>query len=153
MQIIMALIAGLVFGLGLILSGMTNPAKVIGFLDLAGDWDPSLAFVMAGAIAVSFLPFQLAGKRSRTLLGGPVRLPATGHIERRLVFGSLAFGIGWGLAGYCPGPALTSLLSGGVKPVIFVVSMLAGMAVFELLNRRPWAGRQMQPGRNAGVDL
>jgi len=153
MPIIMALLAGLIFGLGLILSGMTNPAKVIGFLDLAGDWDPSLAFVMVGAIAVSFLPFQLAKKRSGTLLGEPVRLPSPGPIDRRLLFGSFAFGIGWGLAGYCPGPALTSLISGGINPLIFVVSMLAGMAVFELLNRRPWASRQIAPDRNAQVDL
>jgi uncharacterized membrane protein YedE/YeeE len=142
MQIVMALIAGLVFGLGLILSGMTNPAKVIGFLDLAGNWDPSLALVMAGAIAVSFVPFRMARNRSMALLGGPIRLPTASDIDRRLVLGSLAFGVGWGLAGYCPGPALASLLSGGAKPLLFVMSMLAGMAVFELLQRRPWAPRQ-----------
>lgn len=141
MQIVMALIAGLIFGLGLILSGMTNPAKVIGFLDLAGNWDPSLAFVMAGAIAVSFLPFQLAKNRSMAILGGPVRMPTATDIDRRLVLGSVAFGVGWGLAGYCPGPALTSLLSGGLKPLIFVTAMLAGMALFELLQSRPRAGR------------
>ena len=141
MQILMALIAGLIFGLGLILSGMTNPAKVIGFLDLAGNWDPSLALVMAGAIAVSFVPFRIARNRSMALLGGPIRLPTASDIDRRLVLGSLAFGMGWGLAGYCPGPALASLLSGGAKPLLFVISMLAGMAVFELLQRRPWAPR------------
>lgn len=141
MQILMALIAGLVFGLGLILSGMTNPAKVIGFLDLAGNWDPSLALVMAGAIAVSFVPFRMARNRSMALLGGPIRLPTASDIDRRLVLGSLAFGMGWGLAGYCPGPALASLLSGGAKPLLFVISMLAGMAIFELLQRRPWAPR------------
>jgi uncharacterized membrane protein YedE/YeeE len=142
MQILMALIAGLLFGFGLILSGMTNPAKVIGFLDLAGHWDPSLAFVMAGAIAVSFLPFRVARNRSLTLLGGPIRLPTTAGIDRRLVLGSVAFGIGWGLAGYCPGPALASLLSGGAKPLLFVMSMLAGMAVFELLGASPPGPRQ-----------
>lgn len=142
MQIVMALIAGLVFGLGLILSGMSNPAKVIGFLDISGNWDPSLAFVMAGAIAVSFLPFRLAKNRSTALLGGPIRLPAATDIDRRLVLGSVIFGIGWGLAGYCPGPALVSLLSGGAKPLIFVVSMLAGMAVFELLQSRPRSSQQ-----------
>ena len=141
MQILMALVAGLVFGLGLILSGMTNPAKVIGFLDLAGNWDPSLALVMAGAIAVSFVPFRMARNRSMALLGGPIRLPTASDIDRRLVLGSLAFGVGWGLAGYCPGPALASLLSGGAKPLLFVISMLAGMAIFELLQRRPWAPR------------
>lgn len=142
MQIFMALIAGLIFGLGLILSGMTNPAKVIGFLDLAGHWDPSLGFVMAGAIAVSFLPFRLAKSRSMALLGGPIRLPTATDIDRRLVLGSVAFGAGWGLAGYCPGPALTSLLSGGTKPLVFVIAMLAGMLVFELLQWRPRAGQQ-----------
>lgn len=141
MQIVMALVAGLVFGLGLIRSGMTDPAKVVGFLDLAGDWDPSLAFVMAGAIAVSFLPFQLAKNRSMAILGGPVRMPTATDIDRRLVLGSVAFGVGWGLAGYCPGPALASLLSGGLKPLIFVTAMLAGMALFELLQWLPRAGR------------
>lgn len=141
MQLFMALLAGLVFGLGLILSGMTNPAKVIGFLDLAGQWDPSLALVMAGAIAVSVVPFRLARNRSMALLGGPIRLPTATDIDRRLVLGSLAFGAGWGLAGYCPGPALASLLSGGTKPLIFVTAMLAGMAVFELLEWRPRTGQ------------
>jgi hypothetical protein len=141
MQIIVALIAGLVFGLGLILSGMTNPAKVIGFLDVAGNWDPSLALVMGGAIAAAFLPFRLVKGRSTALLGGPLRLPTATGIDRRLVLGSLAFGVGWGLAGYCPGPALASLLSGGVKPLLFVAAMLAGMAVFELLDSRPRAVR------------
>lgn len=142
MQIFMALITGLIFGLGLILSGMTNPAKVIGFLDLAGHWDPSLGFVMAGAIVVSFLPFRVAKGMSRALLGGPIRLPTATDIDRRLVLGSVAFGTGWGLAGYCPGPALTSLLSGGTKPLVFVLAMLAGMVVFELLQWRPLAGQQ-----------
>lgn len=141
MQLFMALLAGLVFGLGLILSGMTNPGKVIGFLDLAGQWDPSLALVMAGAIAVSAVPFRLARNRSTALLGGPIRLPTATDIDRRLVLGSLAFGAGWGLAGYCPGPALASVLWGGTKPLIFVTAMLAGMAVFELLQWRPRGGQ------------
>jgi uncharacterized membrane protein YedE/YeeE len=135
MQILMALITGLLFGLGLILSGMTNPAKVTGFLDLAGHWDPSLAFVMGGAIGVALVAFRLAGKRTSSLLGAPMRLPAAGLIDRRLVLGSLAFGVGWGLAGYCPGPALASLASGGSKPLIFAAAMLAGMAIFEVLER------------------
>lgn len=141
MQIFMALVAGLIFGLGLILSGMTNPAKVIGFLDLAGNWDPSLALVMAGAIAVSVVPFRLAKGRATALLGGPIRLPTATDIDRRLVLGSLAFGAGWGLAGYCPGPALASLLSGGAKPLLFVLAMLAGMALFELLQWQALSGR------------
>lgn len=142
MQTFIAFIAGLVFGLGLILSGMTNPAKVIGFLDLAGDWDPSLAFVMAGAIAVGLLPFSVAKRRRTDLLGGPMRLPTATAIDRRLVLGSLVFGIGWGLGGYCPGPALASLLSGGSKPLLFVLAMLAGMAVHALLTTRPRGQRK-----------
>ena len=132
MHVVFALASGLLFGIGLIVSGMTDPSKVIGFLDLAGRWDPSLAFVMAGAIAVAAIAFRFAARRSTALLGAPMRLPAARTIDRRLVLGGLCFGAGWGLAGYCPGPALASLLSGSVKPVFFVVAMLAGMALFEL---------------------
>lgn len=135
MHILTALIAGLVFGIGLIVSGMTDPAKVTGFLDLAGTWDPSLAFVMGGAILVGFIAFRFAGRRERSLLGETMRLPAASRIDRRLVLGSLAFGAGWGLAGYCPGPALASLAAGGVEPLIFTGAMLAGMGLFELFER------------------
>ena len=135
MQLIIALVAGLVFGIGLIVSGMTNPHKVLGFLDLAGAWDPSLAFVMGGAVLVGVLAFGLAGRRERSLLGLAMRLPTATAIDRRLVLGSLAFGAGWGLAGYCPGPALASLAAGGIKPWIFTLAMLAGMALFELFER------------------
>jgi uncharacterized membrane protein YedE/YeeE len=137
MQIVMALLSGLVFGLGLVLSGMTDPSKVLGFLDLAGTWDPSLAFVMGGAIVVGFFAFRIAGGRTKALLGDPMRLPTATQIDRRLVMGGLAFGVGWGLAGFCPGPALASLGMGNGKALIFVVAMVAGMAVFELLERRP----------------
>jgi uncharacterized membrane protein YedE/YeeE len=140
-NILMALIVGLLFGIGLIVSGMTNPAKVTGFLDLAGRWDPSLAFVMGGAIAVGLVAFRLAGKRSKSLLDLPMRLPTASLIDRRLLIGSLAFGVGWGLAGYCPGPALASLASGGAKPLIFTAAMLAGMAIFELLERKRSRGK------------
>lgn len=136
MSIFTALIVGLVFGLGLILSGMTDPAKVLGFLDLAGSWDPSLGFVMGGAILVGAIAFGFAARRERSLLGEPMRLPTATRIDRRLVLGSLAFGAGWGLAGYCPGPALASLATGGIKPLVFTAAMLAGMAIFELLERR-----------------
>ena len=135
MPILMALFVGLVFGIGLIVSGMTDPAKVTGFLDLAGLWDPSLAFVMGGAILVGAIAFHVAARRERSLLGEPMRLPVATPIDRRLVLGSLAFGAGWGLAGYCPGPALASLATGGAKPVIFTAAMLAGMGIFELLER------------------
>lgn len=106
MKIFMSLLVGLLFGLGLILSGMSDPAKVLGFLDLAGNWDPSLAFVMGGAVVVGALVFPLAAKRPRSILGDAMRLPTATQIDRRLVLGGLAFGVGWGLAGYCPGPCL-----------------------------------------------
>lgn len=130
-----ALLAGLLFGVGLMLSGMANPAKVLGFLDLAGRWDPSLAFVMAGAIAVGSLAFYAARRRDRSYLGLPMQFPVSTAITPRLVLGSAAFGIGWGLAGFCPGPALVALGAGYPKAVGFVAAMIAGMAVFELIER------------------
>ena len=142
MHIVSAFIVGLVFGIGLIVAGMTNPAKVQGFLDLAGNWDPSLAFVMGGAILVGLVAFRFAGKRERSLLGEAMRLPTATHIDRRLVLGGLAFGAGWGLAGFCPGPALASLATGDAKAWIFTGAMLAGMAVFEVLERSAAAARQ-----------
>lgn len=131
-----SLFSGLIFGLGLIVSGMGNPAKVLGFLDLAGAWDPSLALVMAGAIAVGLVAFAVAGRRSRSLLGLPMQLPTARQIDRRLIGGSLTFGVGWGLAGICPGPAIVLLGAGMLKGALFVSAMLAGMALFELLERR-----------------
>ena len=135
MQLLMALFAGLVFGLGLIVSGMTDPSKVTGFLDLAGAWDPSLALVMGGAIGVGLVAFSFARTRSQSLLGGPMQLPTARQIDRRLVLGGLTFGIGWGLAGFCPGPALASLATGGSKPLIFTAALLVGMVIFEVLDR------------------
>jgi uncharacterized membrane protein YedE/YeeE len=127
--------AGLVFGLGLVVSGMANPAKVLGFLDLAGAWDPSLAFVMAGAVGVALVGFAIARRRRVSLLGGEMKLPTASAGYRRLVGGSLLFGIGWGIAGFCPGPALVALGLGQGKAVVFVLAMVAGMGVFELLER------------------
>jgi uncharacterized protein len=135
MKSVMALLAGLLFGLGLIVSGMTDPSKVLGFLDLAGNWDPSLAFVMGGALLVGSVAFPFATRRTRSILGDAMRLPTATHIDRRLVLGGLTFGVGWGLAGYCPGPALASLVQGVMKPMLFFASMLAGMAMFALLER------------------
>lgn len=131
-----AFLAGLIFGLGLLLAGMANPAKVLGFLDLAGAWDPSLALVMAGAIAVALLPFSLAKKRQQSLLGLPMQLPSKREIDRRLIGGSLLFGIGWGIAGICPGPAVAILLTGHWQVLLFMAAMLIGMALFEALERR-----------------
>ncbi len=134
MHIAIALLSGLVFGLGLIVSGMADPAKVQGFLDLAGAWDPSLALVMGGAIAVALLPMLFIQRRQRALLGTPVAAPPQG-LDRRLVGGSLVFGVGWGLAGFCPGPAIVALGMGLEQALVFVVAMLVGMALFEM--RRP----------------
>lgn len=135
---ITAFIAGLIFGLGLLISGMANPDKVLSFLDLAGDWDPSLALVMLGAIAVGIIAFTFIKGRSESLLGEPLRLPAKTSLDSRLIIGSLGFGVGWGLAGFCPGPALVALGAGEAKAAVFVAAMLAGMGLFELIeNRKP----------------
>lgn len=150
MATLFALLAGLVFGLGLIVSGLINPAKVLGFLDLAGDWDPSLAFVMAGAIAVAAIAFTVARRRAVSLLGLPMKLPTATKLDRRLVGGSLMFGVGWGMTGFCPGPALVALGGGEGKAMVFVAAMLAGMGVFELLERRSAARGATGPTPNPG---
>jgi uncharacterized protein len=131
-----ALVAGLVFGLGLIAAGMTNPAKVLAFLDLAGAWDPSLALVMGGAIAVALVPFGWARRRGRTLFGQPIEWPQATGVDARLVGGSALFGIGWGLAGLCPGPAVVALAAGLQDVWIFFVAMLAGLLAVDLLDSR-----------------
>ena len=141
MTVFASLLAGLVFGLGLIVSGMADPAKVLGFLDLGGAWDPSLAFVMAGAIAVSAFAFAVARKRTASFLGATMKLPTSRDIDRRLVIGSVLFGIGWGVAGFCPGPGLVALGMGEFKALVFVVAMLLGMGAFELLERRGASAR------------
>jgi hypothetical protein len=135
MSTLWAFLAGLVFGIGLILSGMTDPGKVIGFLDVAGVWDPSLAFVMLGAILVSFSAFMWVERRTRSLLGGAMHLPQKRDIDARLIAGSIVFGIGWGLAGFCPGPALVSFGSGQDKAAVFVAAMLIGMLVYAVAER------------------
>lgn len=142
-----AFVAGLVFGIGLLVSGMVNPAKVLGFLDLAGRWDPSLALVMVGAIAIGAIGFAIAGGRTMTLLGTPMLLPTTRMIDRRLVFGGVLFGIGWGLAGFCPGPAVVALGAGHLKAVVFVAAMVAGMLVFEWIEdmRRARSTARLEP--------
>lgn len=136
MLVLTSLLAGLLFGLGLIISGMANPVKVQGFLDLAGHWDPSLAMVMAGAIGIGGVTFMLARRRQLSLLGLPMQLPANNTITARLVLGSAAFGIGWGMAGFCPGPALVAMGAGYPKAAGFVAAMVAGMGVFELAEWR-----------------
>ncbi|AJE19698.1 DUF6691 family protein [Azotobacter chroococcum] len=136
MRRLTALLAGLIFGLGLLLAGMSNPAKVLGFLDLGGAWDPSLALVMASAIGVALWPFTWARRQQRSLLDAPMQLPQKRELDRRLIGGSLLFGIGWGIAGICPGPALTLLLGGYWQSLLFVLAMLGGMWLFTALERR-----------------
>ncbi|KAF0843351.1 hypothetical protein FNL37_0776 [Methylovorus glucosotrophus] len=134
MRLLTAFVSGLIFGLGLIISGMTNPAKVIGFLDIFGHWDPSLGLVMGGAILVGVFAFAYAKSRKTSLLGNTMQLPTSQEIDKKLLGGSLLFGIGWGLAGYCPGPAIASLLSDYTQPLIFTAAMLGGMWVSSKLS-------------------
>jgi uncharacterized membrane protein YedE/YeeE len=125
MGVVSAFVSGLIFGLGLLISGMSDPGKVIGFLDVAGNWDPSLAFVMAGAILVGFFAFARMRRQA----------PPRRELDARLVAGSIVFGIGWGLAGFCPGPALVDFGAGIDKATVFVVAMLAGMLLYTGLER------------------
>jgi uncharacterized membrane protein YedE/YeeE len=136
MQAIAALLAGLVFGLGLILSGMGNPAKVQNFLDIFGHWDPSLGLVMGGAIAVGLVAFAWAKKRKTSLLGTPMQLPTASVIDAKLLTGAALFGVGWGLAGFCPGPAVMNLATGRGEVLLFVAAMLVGMLAQHALARK-----------------
>ena len=136
MLVLSALLSGLVFGLGLIVSGMANPAKVLGFLDLTGAWDPSLALVMGGAIAVGFFAFLVAKNRTRSFIGAEMKLPKASAIDNRLLAGSALFGAGWGIAGFCPGPGLVALGMGEPKAIVFVAAMLVGMVIFSWLEKR-----------------
>jgi uncharacterized membrane protein YedE/YeeE len=131
-----AFFAGLIFGLGLLLAGMANPAKVLAFLDVAGAWDPSLALVMGGAIAVAVIPLNWARKNKQSFLGARIQLPVKRGLDPRLIGGSLVFGVGWGIAGICPGPAVAILLTGHWQIIIFVLAMLAGMYLFSALESR-----------------
>ena len=149
MTTLVAFVAGLTFGTGLIVAGMTDPAKILGFLDVAGTWDPSLALVMIGAIAVGLIAFALARRRVSSALGLPMQSSADGTIDVRVVAGSLVFGLGWGLAGFCPGPAIVALGAGYGKAAVFVVAMLAGMGVFELVER--WRGHANSPETQRGA--
>jgi uncharacterized membrane protein YedE/YeeE len=133
---ISAWLAGLLFGVGLILSGMTNPAKVIGFLDIAGDWDPSLMLVMVGAISVSFFAFRHAKKRTHSYLNETMQLPKSSQIDMPLIIGAATFGIGWGMLGICPGPALAVLAVGGYEIVLFILAMLMGMELHRLIKKQ-----------------
>ncbi|WP_340150231.1 DUF6691 family protein [uncultured Sneathiella sp.] len=129
---LVSLISGLLFGFGLALSGMVSPGKVIGFLDLTGNWDPSLAFVMGGGVLVTLISFRFILKRSTPLFGGEFKLPTKKDLDKRLVVGAILFGLGWGLGGLCPGPALSSLAYGNMKIVVFVLSMIGGIIIAKL---------------------
>jgi uncharacterized membrane protein YedE/YeeE len=122
---------GVLFGWGLIISGMSNPQKILGFLDLAGNWDPSLAFVMLGAVLVGLGGFYIASKRSQAFFGGALHIPTRRDITKPLIIGSLIFGAGWGIAGFCPGPALLVIGTGHIKALVFVAAMFAGMEICE----------------------
>lgn len=135
---IVALLSGLVFGLGLILSGMGNPAKVQNFLDIGGTWDPSLGLVMGGAIAVGLVAFTWAKRRKTSVLGEPMQLPTSTAVDRKLLTGAALFGAGWGLAGFCPGPAVMNLATLRFEVWLFVAAMLAGMVL-----QHAWAKRSV----------
>jgi uncharacterized membrane protein YedE/YeeE len=136
MQPLVSLVAGVVFGLGLAVAEMTNPLKVLDFLDLAGNWDPSLAFVMGGAVMVTLVAFRFVLRRAVPLYGERFHLPTLTQLDRKLLGGAALFGIGWGLAGYCPGPALATILSGNSETWLFVPAMLVGGALQRWQNRR-----------------
>jgi len=138
MNLLMPLLSGLIFGLGLIAGGMTDPAKVKGFLDLFGAWDPSLALVMGGAIAVGVFAFATAARRKTSWSGEAIDLPSSTAIDGRLIAGGALFGVGWGVAGFCPGPALVAASSGSLAALVFVAAMLAGMVIHDrVLSREP----------------
>lgn len=130
-----ALLSGLIFGLGLLLAGMANPAKVLAFLDITGAWDPSLALVMIGAIVVSIVAFAWASKHKLSLLKQTIHLPDTQLIDKNLMLGASLFGVGWGLVGICPGPALVLLGAGNQQGIIFLIAMMVGMGLFEGLKQ------------------
>jgi uncharacterized membrane protein YedE/YeeE len=143
-EAIAGLLTGLLFGLGLCLSGMTNPAIVLGFLDLAGEWNPTLVFVMAAGVTVTFLGYRFLVPKSRPLWASGFALPSATAIDAPLLSGAAIFGIGWGLAGYCPGPAMVSLASGRTGVIIFVLSMLAGMIFVRWMRSGGWATMKRQ---------
>ncbi|WP_241202228.1 MULTISPECIES: YeeE/YedE family protein [unclassified Caballeronia] len=138
-------LAGLLFGLGLIISGMANPAKILGFLDLAGNWDPSLAFVMIGAVAFASVGFFASRRTGKPLLEETKHLPTKKKIDAQLIVGSAIFGVGWGLAGFCPGPVVVAVGAGKLGAVVFLAAMVAGMLAFKMFD----AQRNIKPKANA----
>jgi uncharacterized protein len=149
MGVVLNAAAGLLFGLGLIISGMVNPAKVLNFLDPLGIFDPSLAFVMAGAVAVTFVGYRLVLRRPRPIIADHFRPPLAKDIDMRVVLGPAIFGVGWGLSGFCPGPAIASLPLLAKGTLVFVPAMLAGMALSRLLT---WTGQRATSAMPPGAD-
>ena len=135
MPIIIALVSGILFGLGLLLAGMGNPAKILAFLDITGNWDPSLLVTMAVALVISGIAFQLVKKRKTSVLNCPLQIPTSKVIDKKLVIGSVLFGLGWGLGGICPGPAILLTGMGLTQGILFALAMIAGMAIFQLFQR------------------
>ena len=148
MGVLVNAIAGFLFGLGLVIGGMVNPAKVLNFLDLTGSWDASLAFVMAGAVAVTFIGYKLVFRQPRPLFAGRFRLSEMKRIDSRLVLGAAIFGVGWGVSGFCPGPAITSLPLLAKGTVVFVPAMLVGMTLIRLITN--WGFKQKLVPARAG---
>lgn len=148
LQLVSSFSIGLLFGLGLIISQMVNPAKVIGFLDIAGDWDPTLAVVMAAALAVTFIGYRIALARRHALLGDEFHVPPKGKVDAPLLIGAALFGVGWGLAGFCPGPSLAAATVGGYPAILFIVAMAAGMLAHRF--RRPGVTRRSLPLETRG---
>jgi uncharacterized membrane protein YedE/YeeE len=152
MQRAVEFIVGLAFGLGLLLSGMADPGKVTGFLDVAGDWDPSLAFVMGGGVLVAVFAFAVARRRTTAFLGGAMQLPERRAIDSRLVMGSVVFGVGWGLSGFCPGPALVATGAGHWQALLFTLAMVAGVVVHKWGEGRERPSMPAEPAPQEGVD-
>ena len=140
-RMIVALLAGMLFGVGLAVSGMVNPAKVVGFLDVAGgEWDPTLIFVMGGALLVTIPAFRMILKRARPILAGGFALPSKSAVDRRVLGGATLFGVGWGLSGFCPGPAVAAMVTGLWPVFAFVGAMVGGMAIYTWIFERPHRG-------------
>jgi uncharacterized membrane protein YedE/YeeE len=146
-QTLVALVSGLLFGVGLGFSQMIDPEKVIGFLDLTGNWDPTLAFVMGGAVLVTLITFRVILKRPAPILNGKFYVPSRTDIDKPLLIGAALFGIGWGIGGYCPGPAITSLVLGSLNPLLFVVAMVVGSLTYKWFSDRnlPASNRVTKP--------
>lgn len=152
-RVLVGALTGVVFGIGLVVGGMTMPDKVIDFLDLASGWDPSLAFVMGGAVAVHAVAYRLIMAQPGPVLGGTFYVPALSDIDARLVIGGGLFGVGWALGGYCPGPAIVGAGTGATAPVVFVVSMACGMYLWHFVDQRLTASSELPAAGEAGTPL